>query len=113
MSAAILEAVIDEVGKMVQADADVTEARAEFYALLGLLGDAKFDLEEAATALYAAAICAAFRQGFEAGIPWRVVRLWDGARLEERALKRRHSGKALCPVCQSEVMHDRSIHGRR
>ena len=67
MSAAILEAVIDEVGKMVQADADVTEARAEFYALLDLLGAAKFDLEEAVTAFYAAAIRAAFRQGFEAG----------------------------------------------
>ena len=49
----------------------------------------------------------------EAGIPWRVVRLWDGGRLEERALKRRHSGRSLCPVCQSEVRHDLSIHGRR
>ncbi len=38
------------------------------------------------------------------GIAWRVVRTWPGGdRGLERALKRRHRHRGLCPVCRGEV----------
>ncbi len=36
----------------------------------------------------------------EAGIPWRLVRTWDGGRDLERKLKRQHNSPRLCPVCR-------------
>src|SRR5579859_6374649 len=35
----------------------------------------------------------------EEGIVWEVVRTWEGGRDVERALKRRHNGPHLCPIC--------------
>jgi predicted GIY-YIG superfamily endonuclease len=35
----------------------------------------------------------------EAGIPWEVSRTWVGDRSLESALKKRHSGVRLCPIC--------------
>ena len=34
-----------------------------------------------------------------AGIGWRLVRTWRGTRHDERALKRQHGARPLCPVC--------------
>jgi len=34
-----------------------------------------------------------------AGIQWSVVRTWPGSYAQEKALKRRHNGRDLCPVC--------------
>jgi hypothetical protein len=36
----------------------------------------------------------------EAGIPWRVVRLWEGGRDLERRLKAQHNTPRLCPICR-------------
>lgn len=37
------------------------------------------------------------------GIAWTVVRTWPGGDRElERALKRRHQHRRLCPVCRGE-----------
>lgn len=38
----------------------------------------------------------------EAGIPWRVVRKWQGTRELERHLKNRHNSGQLCPICSKE-----------
>jgi hypothetical protein len=35
----------------------------------------------------------------DAGIEWRVSRIWVGDRRFERRLKNRHNAPALCPVC--------------
>jgi predicted GIY-YIG superfamily endonuclease len=35
----------------------------------------------------------------QAGIPWKVACVWEGGRDVEKQLKRRHSGKRLCPIC--------------
>lgn len=39
----------------------------------------------------------------EAGIGWRVVRVWQGDRTFERSLKKRRNSKSLCPVCRGEA----------
>jgi len=36
----------------------------------------------------------------EAGIPWRLVRTWEGGRDVERRLKRQHNAPRLCPICK-------------
>jgi hypothetical protein len=36
----------------------------------------------------------------EAGIPWRLVRVWEGGRDVERRLKRQHNAPRLCPICR-------------
>lgn len=38
----------------------------------------------------------------QAGIAWRVVRVWEGGRGLERRLKRWHGSARLCPICQAE-----------
>jgi predicted GIY-YIG superfamily endonuclease len=35
-----------------------------------------------------------------AGVTLELVRTWPGGRDRERALKRRHSGVRLCPICK-------------
>lgn len=35
-----------------------------------------------------------------AGIPWHVVRTWEGGRDLERKLKRRKKARCLCPICR-------------
>jgi predicted GIY-YIG superfamily endonuclease len=43
----------------------------------------------------------------EAGIEWKLVRVWQGDRGLERRLKRRkNTPKRLCPVCRGEVAYD-------
>jgi predicted GIY-YIG superfamily endonuclease len=37
----------------------------------------------------------------EAGIPWRVVRTWEGGRELELQLKAWNNGGRLCPVCKA------------
>lgn len=37
----------------------------------------------------------------EAGIGWRLVRVWFGPRTIERALKRHGSGARHCPICEA------------
>src|SRR5689334_92812 len=40
----------------------------------------------------------------EVGINWRVVRVWpDGGYELERALKSRHNGSKLCPLCNPRL----------
>lgn len=40
----------------------------------------------------------------EAGIPWRVVRVWpEGGYELERALKSQHNGPRLCPLCNPRL----------
>jgi hypothetical protein len=36
----------------------------------------------------------------DAGIPWRLVRTWEGDRSLERQLKDQHNSPRLCPICQ-------------
>jgi len=36
-----------------------------------------------------------------AGLMLELVRTWEGGRDKERALKRRHSGVRLCPLCRT------------
>jgi hypothetical protein len=43
----------------------------------------------------------------QAGIDWKLVRVWQGDRGMERRLKRRKNTlKQLCPVCRGEVTYD-------
>jgi predicted GIY-YIG superfamily endonuclease len=43
----------------------------------------------------------------QAGIDWKLVRVWQGDRGLERRLKRRkNTPKQLCPVCRGEVPYD-------
>ena len=42
---------------------------------------------------------AIMRAAGAAGIPWQVVRTWEGGRKLERKLKARHDAPGLCPVC--------------
>jgi predicted GIY-YIG superfamily endonuclease len=37
----------------------------------------------------------------ERGIAWTVARTWEGDRVLERRLKRRHEGPRLCPICRT------------
>jgi hypothetical protein len=39
----------------------------------------------------------------EAGIGWRVTRVWVGSRAFERRLKQRKESPRLCPVCRPEA----------
>jgi putative endonuclease len=36
----------------------------------------------------------------EAGIPWRLVRTWEGGRDLERKLKDQHNTPRFCPLCR-------------
>lgn len=38
----------------------------------------------------------------EAGIPWRVVRTWEGGRDLELQLKAWNNGCRLCPICKAQ-----------
>lgn len=38
----------------------------------------------------------------EAGIPWELVRTWQGSRKDERRLKRQKNSPRLCPICRRE-----------
>lgn len=38
----------------------------------------------------------------EAGIQWRVVRVWAGDRALERLLKLQHNSPRLCPICRQQ-----------
>ena len=49
-----------------------------------------------------AKITAAFSR---AGIDFICVRTWDGGRLLEKHLKRRHNNKILCPICNKNAMN--------
>ena len=40
----------------------------------------------------------------EAGIGWNVVRVWEGGRDLEQALKALHNAPRLCPVCQQQAV---------
>ncbi|NJM68150.1 MAG: endonuclease [Acaryochloris sp. RU_4_1] len=40
------------------------------------------------------------------GIDFQLARTWIGDRTLERQLKRRKSGRRLCPVCSPDVPHD-------
>ena len=43
----------------------------------------------------------------DAGIEWKLVRVWPGDRGLERRLKRRkNTPRRLCPVCRGEVAYD-------
>jgi hypothetical protein len=43
----------------------------------------------------------------QAGIDWKLVRVWQGDRGMERRLKRRkNTPRQLCPVCRGEVTYD-------
>ena len=39
----------------------------------------------------------------DAGIGFRVARVWDGDRAFERRIKNRHATPRLCPVCQASA----------
>lgn len=38
-----------------------------------------------------------------AGIPWRVVRTWEGTRDDERRMKAQKNTKRVCPVCSGRA----------
>lgn len=42
---------------------------------------------------------ALLRAATERGIPWHVVRTWEGGRPLERRIKARKAAPELCPVC--------------
>ncbi len=42
----------------------------------------------------------------QAGITLEVVRVWPGGRQRERALKRQHNGRRLCPLCSGKGVSD-------
>ncbi len=37
----------------------------------------------------------------QAGISWELARTWEGDRSVERRLKGYHSGRKLCPICNT------------
>src|SRR5262245_52091664 len=44
----------------------------------------------------------------QAGIDWKLVRVWQGDRGMERRLKRRkNTPRQLCPVCRGEIAYDK------
>lgn len=45
-----------------------------------------------------------------AGIDWKVVRVWDGDRDLEGRLKSRHNGPRLCPICQARIHAEEVSH---
>lgn len=42
----------------------------------------------------------------ERGIGFCLVRIWDGDRSLERALKNQHNAPRLCPLCSSPIRED-------
>ena len=43
------------------------------------------------------------------GIPFKVVRTWDGTRDEERRLHDLKNNPELCPICRGQVSYDNAI----
>lgn len=44
----------------------------------------------------------------KAGIPWTLVRVWNGSRDRERQLKKHSHSRDVCPVCRGKISFQRA-----